>query len=630
MKKIISLILVVLLAIGTTLPAMSTLAAGDVPVRINATAANRLTVEQGDLFPDGPDFGGDLYISPASFDIACGETDSFYVQVRNNTSRTISFYLTRRNGNSDLSVEFENGGSKTSPLRINPNRTENYRLTVNAENAHYGWHSLSVFATMVSGERELTVSKATLTIQCYGATSVVDFGGMIPNVRMAFVSYRFSSSAPWEVLDNVYGYWVGSSYSCGYYINNVSAVEEAYLYVVTDDCLYSAPLDPSQTSNHVYLDQNDLQKYVAGAGVNDEELLVTSMLVRCDKFPGVVVNFYFSDTPVEKVVYLAPNEYDITVNTVERSYAPGRAAAPSATSRNIKVNWAASYLNQDAIVYATGTSGAPVTKSGFKLGEALAVNADSYSVQTILKRNSSTYTVKSSVDTTRTDATINIGSTFNGSITNHFGTVTGGSAVWISLANLLDVSGNQLTSFRSSSPSDNLQGFVTFTNKTFPGHDFSQQVSLDTLTSFSVFVPADVAGEFTVSLTLFSGSELTEPTVPPTTVKATSLTLDMNERTLYCDQTAHLTATVLPKEAAATTKLVWSSSNSDLVSVDSNGKLKTAKLERGTAEITVKTLDGSLSAKCKVTVKFTFLQWIRWFLTGGPIKAIIARVKAGK
>ena len=75
----------------------------------------------------------------------------------------------------------------------------------------------------------------------------------------------------------------------------------------------------------------------------------------------------------------------------------------------------------------------------------------------------------------------------------------------------------------------------------------------------------------------------------------TSLTMSAG----YKNET--LTAIVTPNTASP--KLTWSSSDTSIVSVDSNGKL-TSKNKAGTATITVKTTDGTkLSATCVVTVK---------------------------
>ncbi len=79
--------------------------------------------------------------------------------------------------------------------------------------------------------------------------------------------------------------------------------------------------------------------------------------------------------------------------------------------------------------------------------------------------------------------------------------------------------------------------------------------------------------------------------------KAKSVTLNRNTLTLGVGESYTLIKTVKPSSAA---NCSWSSSNSSVASVNSNGKV-TAK-KAGTANITVKTASG-LTSSCRVTVK---------------------------
>jgi len=83
-----------------------------------------------------------------------------------------------------------------------------------------------------------------------------------------------------------------------------------------------------------------------------------------------------------------------------------------------------------------------------------------------------------------------------------------------------------------------------------------------------------------------------------TTIPAESVTLNKTTLTLDVDVTETLTATVKPDDATDKT-VTWSSSNAEVVTVDTNGKV-TAKAE-GTAVITAKTSNGK-SATCNVMV----------------------------
>ncbi len=83
-------------------------------------------------------------------------------------------------------------------------------------------------------------------------------------------------------------------------------------------------------------------------------------------------------------------------------------------------------------------------------------------------------------------------------------------------------------------------------------------------------------------------------------ISATSIALDRETVQLVEGETATLTATVLPEDAANRT-VAWSSSNESVATVDANGTV--TAVAAGTATITATTTDGSdLSASCAVTV----------------------------
>ena len=88
-------------------------------------------------------------------------------------------------------------------------------------------------------------------------------------------------------------------------------------------------------------------------------------------------------------------------------------------------------------------------------------------------------------------------------------------------------------------------------------------------------------------------------TVTTPTVPVTGVALDHTELSLFTGDSAALTATVKPDDAA-NKKVTWSSSESGVASVDGNGKV--TALKAGTTTITVTTEDGSKTATCKVTV----------------------------
>lgn len=82
-------------------------------------------------------------------------------------------------------------------------------------------------------------------------------------------------------------------------------------------------------------------------------------------------------------------------------------------------------------------------------------------------------------------------------------------------------------------------------------------------------------------------------------VKVTGVSLDQSDVTLKIKETLQLNATVSPNNAK-NKEITWSSSDSDIVTVDDTG-LITAK-KKGTATIKVVTNDGNYEATCKVTV----------------------------
>ena len=93
------------------------------------------------------------------------------------------------------------------------------------------------------------------------------------------------------------------------------------------------------------------------------------------------------------------------------------------------------------------------------------------------------------------------------------------------------------------------------------------------------------------------GNDVTLSTAYVTLVSG--ITLDKTELALTVGDTQTLTATIIPDDAN-NKNVSWSSDNPSVATVDENGKV-TAVAE-GTANITVKTVDGEKTAVCAVTV----------------------------
>lgn len=86
------------------------------------------------------------------------------------------------------------------------------------------------------------------------------------------------------------------------------------------------------------------------------------------------------------------------------------------------------------------------------------------------------------------------------------------------------------------------------------------------------------------------------------TVKVTGVKIDKTSVNLNYGQTTKLTATVSPSNAT-NKNVTWTSSDTSLVTVDSNGNIKAVGNKNGSATITVTTTDSKYKATAKVTVK---------------------------
>ena len=85
----------------------------------------------------------------------------------------------------------------------------------------------------------------------------------------------------------------------------------------------------------------------------------------------------------------------------------------------------------------------------------------------------------------------------------------------------------------------------------------------------------------------------------PTEVSVTSVSLNKSTLDIKVGETATLTATINPTNAA-NKNVTWKSDNTQIATVDTAGKVTAIK--EGTAKITVKTKDGNHTATCIVTV----------------------------
>ena len=130
-------------------------------------------------------------------------------------------------------------------------------------------------------------------------------------------------------------------------------------------------------------------------------------------------------------------------------------------------------------------------------------------------------------------------------------------------------------------------GYVAYDATTFSAMDFSGN---HTLLVRVAAEGANPAGDVTT---------LTFTANAPTIVNVTGITLDKTNATVQLCKNITLTVTVLP-DNATNKNVTWSSSNSDVATVDQTGKVTAVK--EGKATITATTEDGNITKQCEVTV----------------------------
>ena len=104
---------------------------------------------------------------------------------------------------------------------------------------------------------------------------------------------------------------------------------------------------------------------------------------------------------------------------------------------------------------------------------------------------------------------------------------------------------------------------------------------------------------FTVKATNSGGSHSKEFTLQINSVPVTGVTLDNSKMNLFVGDSGQLTATVEPSNAT-NKNVTWSSDNSAVATVDTNGEV--TAVGAGKATITVATADGNKTAACELTV----------------------------
>jgi uncharacterized protein YjdB len=108
-------------------------------------------------------------------------------------------------------------------------------------------------------------------------------------------------------------------------------------------------------------------------------------------------------------------------------------------------------------------------------------------------------------------------------------------------------------------------------------------------------------GSATVTVTTVEGGYTAQCAVTVNEpIHPTGVTLSSTAATVYTNSAYTLTATVLPADSS-NKNVTWSSSDSSIATVDSNGVV--SGVTTGSAIITVTTVDGGYTAQCEVTVE---------------------------
>lgn len=156
---------------------------------------------------------------------------------------------------------------------------------------------------------------------------------------------------------------------------------------------------------------------------------------------------------------------------------------------------------------------------------------------------------------------------------------------------------NQTVKYTSSNPE--VASFMSENwNATMPGILYHQtnitpQVQLDAKSEGATTITVETAdGGASESFTV----EVTDGYVD---VPATGISISENEAEIGMGQSKLLKAVVYPKNTSNRI-VTWSSSNSDIASVDSSGRVN--GLKTGTAIITASTADGNIQESCNVTI----------------------------
>jgi len=141
---------------------------------------------------------------------------------------------------------------------------------------------------------------------------------------------------------------------------------------------------------------------------------------------------------------------------------------------------------------------------------------------------------------------------------------------------------------------------ITATNKSLTW--ISSNASIATVNSSGV-VTGVTAGTVTITAKTVDGNYISTSTITVTQA-VTSVSVNPTTANIFTGGIATLTATILPTTAANKT-VTWTSSNTNIATVNSSGVI--TGVTAGTAIITVKTIDGNMTATSTITVNNAFV-----------------------
>lgn len=462
-------------------------------------------------------------------------------------------------------------------------------------------------------EVDMTAGDITIDLSKYFDILSFEINDEINGIPNTTIYYMPQNSETWntvalntELVDNKY------ICTLDFDSTDLRNSSKAFVVFTTNDILFVDDLNLSNgcIQEKYIIEKSKLQHYSLSAGGSITEFDITGVEIVSDDFTA----WLFSSD-----IYVTPREYKITVYCrdisdleILSSKSDSIAYAESEEVEQVGISFdIGSAFNKHASIVGAGENNSNINIENYLSGSEIKVNKDNYNINVNLFRNKAVYNVLAKVDATRDSVVTPIGNTFKGDIVNSFDTYKAYSTVRLYIDDLFDDNGNELVAFNSKNDEDRLYGRVIFTNVANTEEYKSVSVELDNISYIDVVLP-DLEGTYNVKLVVSSESELKD---------LSGLYLSAAEVAITCGESYLLEAFSVP-EGVDLSNLVWTSSDERIASVDENGLVTANSLKRGTTVITVTTSDGLYSATCDVTVEFTTVQWIVWFITGG-FKTII-------